>query len=59
MKHTFAFSTCDNLASNGRWVLFAYESGSTAAASSVVADDSNINPEDGAAVSEAAKETAA
>ena len=59
MKHTFAFSTCDNLASNGRWVLFAYESGSTAAASSVVADDSNINPEDVAAVSEAAKETAA
>ena len=43
----------------GRWVLFAYESGSTAAASSVVADDSNINPEDVAAVSEAAKETAA
>ena len=59
MKHTFAFSTCDNLASNGRWVLFAYESGSTAAANSVVADDSNINPEDVAAVSEAAKETAA
>lgn len=59
MKHTFAFSTCDNLASNGRWVLFAYESGSTAAASSVVADDSNISPEDVAAVSEAAKETAA
>ena len=58
MKHTFAFSTCDNLASNGRWVLFAYESGSTAAASAV-ADDSSINPEDVAAVSEAAKETAA
>ena len=57
MSHTFAFATCDNSASNGRWVLFAYVDETTAAGTSAAA--SNVNPEDVAAVSEAAKETTA
>ncbi len=57
MKRTFALSTCDNLASDGRWVLFSYVSASTA--SSAAGQDLNAiaNDEDAAAVDDAVKET--
>ncbi len=59
MNHTFAFATCDNSASNGRWVLFAYVSDTVATAGSTAGAGNSVNPEDVAAVNEAAKETAA
>lgn len=59
MNHTFAFATCDNSASNGRWVLFAYVDQTTAATGGTVAGSNSVNPEDVAAVNEAAKETTA
>lgn len=47
MKKTFALATCDNLPSNGRWVLFAYVSDSTAQvpaqASAAAAAESNTS----------------
>ncbi len=55
MPRTFAFSTCDNLASDGRWVLFAYVSETSSSKSDVAAGIAN--PEDAAAVDEAAKES--
>ncbi len=54
IPRTFAFSTCDNLASDGRWVLFAYVS---EASTSDDITQSIANPEDAAAVDEAAKES--
>lgn len=60
MTHTFAFSTCDNLLTDGRWVLFAYVSEATPGAPGAGAvSDGSANPEDVAAVAEAAEETAA
>ncbi len=57
MKRTFALSTCDNLPSDGRWVLFAYVSASTS--STTAGQDLNAiaNDEDAAAVDDAVKET--
>ncbi len=54
IPRTFTFSTCDNLASDGRWVLFAYVS---EASTSDDITQSIANPEDAAAVDEAAKES--
>lgn len=57
MKKTFAFSTCDSLPSDGRYVLFAYVADSTVAAS----DDAGAgaaDPDAVGAVDEAAKEMA-
>lgn len=57
MKKTFAFSTCDSLPTDGRYVLFAYVADSTVAAS----DDAGAgaaDPDAVDAVDEAAKEMA-
>ena len=54
IPRTFTFSTCDNLASDGRWVLFAYVS---EASTSDDITQGIANPEDAAAVDEAAKES--
>lgn len=59
MNHTFTLATCDNSAQNGRWVLFAYVAEQTAGAAGPAGATSIVNPEDVAAVDEAAKETAA
>ncbi len=59
MKRTFAFSTCDNLPSDGRWVLFAYVEQATG--SSAAAQDLNLitnSSEDASAVTDAVKESA-
>ena len=57
MKRTFAFSTCDNLPSDGRWVLFAYVAESTV--SGEAGQDLNLiaNADDAAAVNDAVKES--
>ena len=57
MKRTFALSTCDNLASDGRWVLFAYVSASTSSAAAGQDLNAIANDEDAAAVDDAVKET--
>ncbi len=57
MEKTFAFSTCDSLPTDGRYVLFAYVADSTVAAS----DDAGAgaaDPDAVGAVDEAAKEMA-
>lgn len=60
---TFAFSTCDNLATDGRLVLYAYVSESTVGIYSSSSDDdestvSDNDPDSVAAVDDAAKEIA-
>ena len=57
MKRTFAFSTCDNLPSDGRWVLFAYVAESTV--SGEAGQDLSLiaNADDAAAVNDAVKES--
>lgn len=64
MTQTFAFATCDNLPTDGRWVLFAYVADTTVGASatgsesSAAADaqDGLVDPDGIAAVDTAAKE---
>lgn len=59
IKHAFAFATCDNLLTDGRWVLFSYVSRATAGAPGAqAASNGPANPDDVAAVGNAAKELA-
>lgn len=41
MEHTFAFVTCDNLPSDGRYVLFAYVEDATVAGQHAVSEESS------------------
>ncbi|WP_165248434.1 class B sortase [Adlercreutzia sp. ZJ141] len=66
MKKAFTLSTCDNLASNGRWVLFAYVTESTVATDQNAygnAEDINaadaVSAADEEAISGAAQDVAA
>lgn len=64
MDHTFAFVTCDNLPSDGRYVLFSYVEETTVAGQGAAGDGASAQDggtEDGAAmaVSDASEELAA
>lgn len=57
IAHLFAFSTCDNLPTDGRYVLFSYLEESTVEGIEAVGGGSaSIDPDTAAAVNEAAKE---
>ena len=60
VAHLFAFATCDNLPSDGRYVLFSYLEESTVAnVAAVGGADAAVDPEAAAAVGGASKEVAA
>ena len=60
IAHLFAFATCDNLPSDGRYVLFSYLEESTVAnVAAVGGADAAVDPEAAAAVGGASKEVAA
>lgn len=66
MKKTFTLSTCDNLPTNGRWVLFAYVTESTVAADQATGGSAEggdatdaMSDADKEAVSEAMQDVAA
>ncbi|RDB62603.1 SrtB family sortase [Gordonibacter sp. 28C] len=60
IAHMFAFATCDNLPSDGRYVLFSYIEESTVAnVAAVGGSDAALDPEAAAAVGDASKEIAA
>ena len=60
IAHLFAFATCDNLPSDGRFVLFSYlEESTVAGVAAVGGTDAAVDPEAAAAVDDASKEVAA
>lgn len=59
MKQTFAFATCDNLPSDGRWVLFSYVAESTIGPAPADAAEGGLaDPNAAEAVGDASKEIA-
>ena len=60
IAHLFAFATCDNLPSDGRFVLFSYlEESTVSGVAAVGGTDAAVDPEAAAAVDDASKEVAA
>lgn len=60
IAHMFAFATCDNLPSDGRYVLFSYIEESTVPnVAAVGGTDAALDPDAAAAVGDASKEIAA
>ncbi|MBX9034513.1 class B sortase [Gordonibacter massiliensis (ex Traore et al. 2017)] len=60
IAHLFAFATCDNLPSDGRYVLFSYIEESTVPnVAAVGGTDAALDPDAAAAVGDASKEIAA
>lgn len=60
IAHLFVFATCDNLPSDGRFVLFSYlEESTVAGVAAVGGTDAAVDPEAAAAVDDASKEVAA
>ena len=55
IKHLFALATCDNLASDGRYVLFCSVEESSVAGSADIAGGSAVDPEAATAIDDAAK----
>lgn len=59
MKQTFTFATCDNLPTDGRWVLFGYVADSTIGPAPANAAEGGLaDPDAAAAVGDASKEIA-